>query len=710
LTAREGDVEPHPKFRTDITAAEHAEPGYKRTVVLKDPVSQKYFRLSPYEFQFLKALDGKLTLEEVIEKLKLRGRYYYKEYAESLVRRAGEMGLLLGTGFSSARFLGEKRKQISKARVQRRFSSVYFLFIPVWNPDRFLERTLWIFRAICNRWTAGIGAMLALGAVYIAASSFPDVSVEDFFFINWLNLLYFWITVALAKIIHEFSHAYAAKHFGLHVPQMGVAFLIFFPCLYCNTTDAWQLADRRERIAISAAGIIAEAALAVASTYIWYFSKPGVVNSIAFYLMAVSLVSTVLFNGNPLMKFDGYFILTDYIRTPNLAQKSWLYVRHLFLNRVLGLAAAVSPAADASEAALFGVYGASAFIYRFFLYTSIVMGVYYRFDKVIGAALAIAAFFLFLVRPIVKGAAGLYQKRASIHPSGKGTLVFLLICGAAAWLFVTPVSMKSVYPCYLDSQRIQKLTAPLETSIAQVYIREGALVASGAALFRLDSTRLRLLIANKRIERGIVDKEMELLLLDEKDRGKASGKLIEASQLDHEIAMLEKNMKLAQEGATAPFDAAVAKLDYRVQPGFHPGEGVVIGELKSRDDCVARALIPEEDVPMISPGQEVEIWFPVGAGKSFRATIDSVKPFSEKNLQDSPFSSRLGGEVATEQAEGGRYDAPLAPQYVASCLLGNSDGLPLGMTGRCVVSSPPRSVLSMLIRAAVSTFNRESLL
>ena len=232
------------------------------------------------------------------------------------------------------------------------------------------------------------------GALYFIITGLPEISREYSFFFNLENLLYLWATILITKLIHEFSHAYVAKSFGLRVPQMGIAFLIFFPCLFCNTTDAWQLADRRQRMAISAAGIISEAAIAILSTYLWHFSRPGMFNSLAFYLMAVSFISTVLFNGNPLMKFDGYFILIDYIGIPNLQAKSSGYLRYLFLNRVLGNDTVPNTADSPSESRLFGIYGVSFFLYRIFLYTGIVAGVYYRFDKSLGIALALIAFAL----------------------------------------------------------------------------------------------------------------------------------------------------------------------------------------------------------------------------------------------------------------------------------------------------------------------------
>jgi putative peptide zinc metalloprotease protein len=298
----------HPKFRSDLEPIEQRDSEGRRIIVLRDPVSQQYFRLSYYEFLFLSALDGNLSPESASEKLKERGYYYSEEDVGHIVSRAAQEGLLLGTRFGTAGYQISLKNRVVAAQKARRLAGVYFLFIPILNPDRFLERTLWVFRLLCNRWTSALAVLSFPGALYLIISGLPRIEREFLFFFNLHNLMYLWVTIALTKLIHEFAHAYTAKKYGLHVPQMGIAFLIFFPCLYCDTTDAWQLADRKQRMAISGAGVFAEAVLATISAYVWYFSKPGIVNSLAFYLMGVALLSTLLFNGNPLLKFDGYFI------------------------------------------------------------------------------------------------------------------------------------------------------------------------------------------------------------------------------------------------------------------------------------------------------------------------------------------------------------------------------------------------------------------
>ncbi|MBM4328335.1 MAG: hypothetical protein FJ118_14370, partial [Deltaproteobacteria bacterium] len=639
-------MQARPKFRPDILASEQREGGEK-FVLLKDPVTEQYYRITPFEYRLLKTLDGRVTLEEALERLKNQGYYYSPEDARLIVGKAAEFGLLLGTRFGAAEFQRHLRDRILKAKKERMLAGLYFMFIPVLNPDRFLEQTLWLYRKLVNKRTATVAAVLALGAVVLVIAGSSRIETEFLFFFNLENLLYLWVTIAITKLAHEFAHAYSAKSYGLHVPQMGIAFLIFFPCLYCNTTDAWQLADRRQRMAISAAGIVAEGMVAVLSAWLWYFTKPGVINSLAFYLMAVSFISTVLFNGNPLLKWDGYFILMDYLRLPNLAAKSLSYVKYLFMNRVLGVSLVANPAANPREVFIFTVYGFSAFFYRVFLYAAIVVGLYYRFDKLLAVTLAFLAIVVFAVRPVVKGLGSIYRTRAEVHPRPAGTVVFALIVALGIGVLCFPISTKSVYPCFLDSAKNQKLTVPLKTSVKDVFIRDGMAVHEGMLLFTLDTSPLDLTLRKKEIEREIVRERIKQALLDDTKIAKSRELLIQLSQIGHEIDLLRLDFHRARGGVTAPFPGVVIKMDHRLQEGFQPGDGTVVGELKSRGERVVRVLIPEKDMETVQEGQRVEVWFPTREGVLYTEVITDIKPYSESDLSDSPFSSRFGGEIAT---------------------------------------------------------------
>ena len=379
--------------------------------------------------------------------------------------------------------------------------------------------------------------------------NFKDVYL---FFFNFQNLVILWSSIALTKLIHEFAHAYTAKSYGVRVPEMGVGFLMFFPVLYSNVTDAWQLGDRKQRMAIAGAGIIAEGVIAILATYVWAFTKPGLINSLAFYSMAMSFVSTILFNGNPLMKFDGYFVFTDYMRLPNLWAKSMSFIKYLWMNRVLGLTNYPDPSKTERERTIFGIYGVCLFIYRISLYTGICIGVYHRFDKLLGITLGLIAFFIFIVRPVYTGSKTIFSLRQKIKIQRKGAPVFLGIAIIIITILFLPLSSKSIYPCYLGSNEVQKLTVPLLTMVTKVNIELGSNVTKGAILYELDTSQLELMLRQKLLDRDVIKAEIRLLLLDEDEKAKARGKESELKQVDNEIQRIEADLKTAKNGYCGP--------------------------------------------------------------------------------------------------------------------------------------------------------------
>ncbi len=703
-----------PKFRPDIIRHSYDERRGASSIVLEDPVANKYFRISPYEFELLSVFDGTLTVGEALERLKLRGRFFAETHAARLLEQFSRSGLLLGTGYGTSKAQTAVRNKMDSELKKRSLFKLYYLYIPLISPDNFLERTLPVWRALVNRFTAILFSRLVPGALYLLVLGLPRLWNEFLFFFNFENLLMLWIAIAAVKLVHEFSHAYSAKSFGLRVPEMGVALLILFPCLYCNTTAAWQLADRKQRMAISLAGILSEMVIAVISIYVWYFSKPGLVNSVAFYLAAVSLISSVLFNGNPLLKFDGYFVLTDLLRIPNLQTKSFAFIRYLFLNKALGIESVKRTYASLRDQCIFISYGVSSLVYRVFLYTGIISRIYHKFDKSIGVILGLIAFSLFIVRPLTNATKNLIARRSEMSFRPKGLSVLVVIVITVIFLLTRPWSSHSVYPCYLDSAKLQDIVIPAEAPVSEVLVRQGDMVKTGQTIFKLDPIPLTYRLKEKESGLSLIKKEMEIIQDSDKDLPKLQLKYIELSQAADAVKQIQYDLEHCE--WKAPFAGAVAKLSSELQPGAKPEKGAVVGELASEVHSEILGLIPEVDIGALQPGQKVEAWFPVDNGVSLALTVREVMPFKAEDLESSPFSSRLGGEIATEakpeiKREAGRdvatKDAPLEPYYVCKMDFPNNGKLPLGLTGRLVVKQPPRSALTRIIDAAYQTFHRE---
>jgi len=697
--------EPKPRFRPDIRRHAYAERHGGHSIVLEDPVANKFFRISPYEFELLSVLDGTRTVREAIEKLKVRGRYFTRSHAAKLVEQFSRAGLLLGTPYGTARVQTVFKNKMDSELRRRSLFKLYYLYIPLLNPDRFLEKTLHIWRLVVNRFTMALILLLVPGAAYLLVDGADRVHSQFLFFFNVENLLFLWIAIAIVKLVHEFSHAYVAKALGLRVPEMGLAFLIFFPCLYCNTTAAWQLADRNQRMSIALAWIVSELIVAVISVYLWYFSRAGLFNSVTFYLMAVSVISSFLFNGNPLLKFDGYFVLTDWLRMPNLQAKAFSYVRYLFLSGVLGMETVTAPIGTWRDQIVFAVYGFAALVYRIFLVFAIVGGIYLRFDKTIGIMLGLLGFSLLIAWPLSRAARNLVKRRAEVNYQPTGVAAAVCVAAVGLFLLAVPWSSRSVYPCYVESATLREIVIPAEAPVRNVLVRQGDRVANGQTLLRLDGTRLAHSLKIKQIDEMLVKKEIALIESGESDLSRLPLKYIELSQVQDAIQHISQDLQNLE--WKAPFAGAVTKLAADVQDGACPGKGAIVGELASQDYLEALALVTEADVGLLRAGTRVEVWFPVDAGRELRAVVREVSPFKTEDLEGLAFSSRFGGEIATETTHDAGKDSPIEPYYACKIDLPANRGIPLGMTGKLIVEQPPRSALRRIVDAVYRTFHRE---
>lgn len=698
-------MEPKPKFRPDLKRHSYEEKSGELSVILEDPASGKYFRLSRYEFDLLNTFDGTITISDAVEQLRLRGRYFDPDYATKLVDQFARSGLLLGTAYGTSRVQAAYKSRLREELKKRSIFKIFYFYLPLFNPDHFLERTLPVYRLVVNRFTATLMIPAALGAIFLMINSRAKLEDQFYFFFNLSNILWLWFAIAGVKLVHEFAHGYTAKSFGLRVPEMGIALLIFLPRPYCDTTAAWRLADGDQRTAVALAGIFSEMVLAVFGCYVWYFTKPGIVNSISFYLVVVSSVSSLMFNGNPLLKFDGYFVLIDRLRIPNLQIKALQQIRYLFWNRVLGVSAITAPPAQKGERKIFVLYGVCAFLYRVFLVFAITSAVYYRFDKTIGLIMGSAAFALFIIRPIIQGGINFVKRRSemSYHPAGLAA--FVLSAAGCLILAILPWSDHTVYPCYLESSQVMEIAVPADAPVSEVFVRQGNMVEADSPILRLDLLSLDYALRDKVKEREYIQSEIAIIQNGQEDFEKLELKYIDLAQADDAVnkaaADLEKVVW------KAPFKGAVVKFSENVQAGARPGKGAVVGELADLRKCSVAGLIPETDIARVNPGAEVEVWFPFNEGRSFTLRVSEIIPFKAEDLESSPLSSRFGGEIAVESREEGAKDSPLEPQYLCKMDFDNKDHLPLGMTGRLIIPHPPRSLMTRVISGAYHTFHRE---
>jgi putative peptide zinc metalloprotease protein len=356
--------------------------------------------------------------------------------------------------------------------------------IPILAPDAFLGRTVNYVQWLASGPMVVLHILAALGGIYLASRQ-PELFLHTLRgFLSFQGIVAYGLAVTVVKSLHELSHAYTAKTHGLRVPVIGVAFIVFWPVLYTDTTDAWRLPNRRDRLEIGAAGVLAELTIAAWSLLLWNLFPDGPAGSILFLFGTSTWLISVFVNFNPLMRYDGYYLFSDLVRERNLESRSHAVCRWWLREKVLGLGA-LPP--EKPRLLLIG-FGFSIWIYRFSLYLGIAFAVYHLFFKALGIVLFMVEFYYFLSRPIVNELIAWWKMRSKIRLNVKVVRSLLLLVAFLVWLFF-PWQGEVEAPGVLSASH-KTVFAPMAGKVERINLAPGQRIQSDQALLQLTSPEL----------------------------------------------------------------------------------------------------------------------------------------------------------------------------------------------------------------------------
>ena len=377
--------------------------------VIQDPSNNQFFRLNEAAYHFVALLDGKKAVAEA-------WRICQDQLGDSAPTQ-GEAIQLLGQLHTSnllhaelppdAEGLFKRRQKRVHREVKGYLTNLLFIRIPLLDPDNFLNAWVgavsWLF--------SWFGFVLWMGLIsaglYFVIEKWNVLYDRADSVLDTENLPFLYLSFILIKVFHEFGHAFMCKVFGKRtgtggeVHVMGLMLLVFTPMPYVDASSAWAFRSRRQRILVGAGGMIIELGLAAVAAIVWYHTGDGAIHTIAYNAMFIASVSTLLFNANPLLRYDGYYILSDILEIPNLAQRSKQYLYYLVRKYVWSVKQARNPAHSRGEKGWFVFYGIASTIYRVFICVRILMFVA---DKLFmfGLILALAAAVAWVLVPLGK--------------------------------------------------------------------------------------------------------------------------------------------------------------------------------------------------------------------------------------------------------------------------------------------------------------------
>lgn len=676
------------------------------TYTLHDPLGGTFEKLTWVQAEILRRLRVPLSVDEMVGRLAASTtiRVSGEEVIE-LAADASRKGLTMDARICDRATWEAKRRRAGAGGVSALFRGLVFVRIPLIHPDRFLSDTIGLARHLAGPAALSLYACLGLlGAVLLAQRFDAYVATFPYFF-NLRGVICFALAIAAVKVIHEFSHAYVAKAFGNRVPTMGVVLILLFPVAYADVTDSWRMRSRRKRLLISLAGVLAELIIAGLALFVWALSPAGVVRSVSFVVSSGTLLSTLLVNLNPAMRFDGYYVLGDLLGIDNLQTRSFALARWALRRHLLGMPLAPPECGMSTRGlALMVAYALAAWAYRLVLYGGIALMLYQRFTRLVGGALLVVALYSFLVRPVMMELWSILTMRKLI----RWNRCLFLACGACGSLLLwaaLPLPRWKAVPATTVAASSQVIYAPGDGMIRDLAVGLQSRVKPAQVLFSVESRELEaeaelawLEIERVRIELGIIrNDEQQRALLGEKLEELARAE----ARLDAVMTAIGRNEFVAE------VDGAVLEWDDSVRAGMPVGTQRVLGRIVGTQDVEVICYVPHDLVQEVAVGTPVFFCSDAQPGR-VGGEVRFVEPLRTNVLEYAGLAAVAGGEIAVVPDAQGRLQVIDSCYRVEVILHDPPTTLRLGQTGSVWLRTAPRSRLAELARYGYGVLVRES--
>ncbi|TVU67471.1 HlyD family efflux transporter periplasmic adaptor subunit [Cobetia crustatorum] len=672
----------------------------KRRWLLHDPVAQRFYRLGESAIELLPFIRGGQEATVAKEASSSLGREVPGEQLRILSDFLRQHDLVCGDPGQQERY--QRRLESRPKGLKWLMHHYLFVRIPLANPDRWLDRHLNKVRWLGSRrcfW--GLLAMLLLGL-------WLTVRQLDTFLASFaaLGAIGGWLTLGIAlvfvKVLHELGHAFVAKAKGARVPTIGVAFIVGWPVLYTDTSDAWRLTEGNDRVKVDIAGVAVEISISILALLCWHLLPEGVLRTICFWLATTTWIMSALVNFNPLMRFDGYYLLSDAWRQPNLEPRSQALARWQLREWLFGFK---ENPPERPRRALIG-FAMGVWVYRLLLFLGIALAVYHFFFKLLGIVLFAVEIWYFIMRPIINEIRRWFSEGRKPR-ANMALLRTSLIVAALGVFLLWPWQSELRLPGWLE-QASTRLEAPFGGRVS-LSVRQDESVVSGQSLATISAPEVaqRLATAQRRTEQ-----------LDW--RRSASGldrRLLQESpvvQADLTVQRQRVNALEAEQATgrlMAPYTGQVHSVNPALMEGGWVGKGEWLMTLRNPDNVHLTAWVEEEEVLRISA--DATAWFyPLSpAGEPMEMRVTNVEPQSVEVLEQPEMAIPYGGPLRVREGPEGElelrrslYRVTLKPMDREQALI---QSIP-GRRGVVNVQTEARSLVSRTWREAVGVWRRES--
>lgn len=628
--------------------------------VIKDPLALTYFRLQPEEAYLLQLLDGKKNLKTIIED-------FNQEFPEAqrtpqeiaqFCNQLASSGLLNIAARSFVEFARRKPKSFNSLFMLwvKIISKILFFKIPLLDPSPWLGKMVHAIRFVWHPyfvWSCVAFYTFTLAWVFGHWSA-VEVYINKVSFFSPESIGLMWATMLVVKTCHEFGHATTCRRFGGEVHEMGICFICMMFCGYVDASDGWMMRKKSHKIYTTIAGIFVEFMIASIAAYLWYHLSSGLLKGLMFYAMTIASFNTVVFNMNPLMKFDGYYVIADLLEIPNLRTKAITYCSYHMQRLLFGYRNTLQERMLEGESrrGIFIVYAVAAYFYM----ATVIYGLSQIFARLLekyelkdfGLVLGIAAQVSFLLSPIFKIIYDGFKPGTHIvmlEPVSKRLMKWgMALCVLIGVMFIWPVHHKVETQGILLPAVSEIITTPLPGFLNDIFVKTGDVVTKGQILGRLNNLEIQTQLAIAKADLDAAYVQMIQLESKPENYQEAEG------HINYENAYLaynEAKRKYDDLTLVASIDGIVLTKDIeRVKGSFFAQEAPVL-DIGSEKNFKLLLPITEEQVSLLMIRGDIDVRM-VATGELLKTQLKEVS--SQKAIQEEYVHAMLedyGGPIKT---------------------------------------------------------------
>ena len=629
------------------------EPWY----VVCDKLGHRFFRVRPAAYRFICYLEDAETVEDAWQRALDIDPHNAPGQGEvvQLLSQLYQSGLLHSDQVADIDALEHAQKTEEAQKRKQRFSSFMFLKIPLFNPDPLLRRTLPLFAWLFTPFGALLWLVVFLWGFQALIENWSDFADQSGSILSLPNLPYLYLSLAITKILHEFGHSYACRRYGREVPEMGIMLLVFNPIPYMDASSCYAFARKYQRVIVGIAGMAVELFIAAIALKIWAEGADGITTRIAYNVAFAASVGALLFNLNPLLRFDGYHILCDLMETPNLQGRSKTLMTWLVNKKIFKIDPGPIPTTIRREQVGFVTYFIASWIYRFLLLISILIFVSQQFLAV-GVILALIFGVMWVLIPPLKGLKYLFFSPKLMNRRMQAIGMVASVLGLIfAFLALVPMPYHFRSDGIVKSEEFQNVYTRSSGKIVELVTPSGSVVEVGQILVKLINYELEQEAEIVRIQR----ERVELLIRqDRSEEGTAlAGLKSQLQALDSREASLTEQLENLE--VRAPVAGRWVANDLHEVMGVVLPRGQTLGIVRAETGYVFTAVVHQRDAGRLSLADS-ELKIHGQDGETLTLTEIDAIPASQQNLPSPALGVTGGGSagVAMDQQGGSSATEP----------------------------------------------------